>query len=399
MSQQAGPQQSRRLVSIDLLRGLAAFFVVMYHGQGFFRRSTETSLWSGGIYNLWIEPTQQVIAYLLFGLGFLGVPMFFVISGFCIHLPFAGGDRPLHAIPFAKRRLTRLYPAYLATCVAGFVLAIEKFGLGQGIATWSNFLGHLAFWHYDFPIQPGGVELTIVIWSIVIEVQFYAMYVILFTALARFGMGRAAALGLALDLIYRISWNYGGLGSEEYIELIGPHRFAITRFGEWLLGAWVAEAYVSGRLAALGGSAYLGWRGLAMGSITVLASLLGVALLSAGENASKLPVTIGFSWILASMLSLELSGKLTLGSRRKALAIWLGDRSYSLYLIHYIVIALTGEVAARWLDIPNKDVMGGTLLWFGVTIAAIVLALFSANIMYRLIEKPTHAMARRIGRI
>ncbi len=398
MAQAARGEQTRRLISVDLLRGLAALAVLLYHAQGFFRRNAVATIWGGGIYDLWVEPGQQVVAYLLFGFGFLGVPLFFVISGFCIHLPFADRSRPLKPGPFARRRFIRLYPAYLATCLVGFAFAIAKQGLGEAHATLSNLVGHLFFWHYDYPIAPHGVEFTIVIWSIVIEVHFYAMYALIFGALLRVGIGRAAAIGLVVGLIYRGVWAAGGLGDAGMVALLEPHRFALARFGEWLLGAWIAQEYATGRLRELARSRWFGWNGVWLGLGLVLSSVLGIALLHGRQYSAELPTTIGFAWLLASLLTLELSDRFNLRGRFRRVALWLGDRSYSLYLVHYLAIGFAGEVFARLMNVPDKDALAGTPVWFGVTLGAICLALVAADLMYRLIERPSHQLARRTGR-
>jgi peptidoglycan/LPS O-acetylase OafA/YrhL len=399
MAKAGSGRESRRLVSVDLLRGLAAFFVVLFHAQHFFRRGGPPTFGAGGIYTVWGEPVQQIAAFLLFGLGFLGVSLFFVISGFCIHLPFAARARPLRLASFAKRRFIRLYPAYLAICLVGFALTIVKEGFGQGSATLSNLVGHLFFWHYDYPIEPHGVEFTIVIWTIAIEVHFYLMYALLFRGLVRFGISHAAVLGLIVSLVYRVVWIYGGFQGTEIIALLEPQRFAIARFGEWLLGAWIAEAYASGRIAVLARSGWLGWRGVWLGCGTVLGSALGLASLRSGQYTTDLPSCIGFAWLLASLLSLELSGRFALHGRLGTIAVWLGDRSYSLYLVHYLVISTTGEILARLLSVSDKDAMAGTPVWFGVTILAICISLVAADLMYRAIERPSHSLARRTTRL
>jgi peptidoglycan/LPS O-acetylase OafA/YrhL len=404
----SGPAKTTsRLICVDLLRGLAALFVVLYHAQGFFRRTPVATIWNGGIYDLFVEPIQQLVAYLLFGFGFLGVPLFFIISGFCIHLPFAAPDtvanKPLKIRTFAPRRFLRLYPAYAVTCLAGFVLAVARSGLGEDVATWSNLAGHLAFWHYDFPFATHGAELTIVLWSIVVEVHFYILYAILFTGLRRLGIGRATLLAVLIGIGYRLIWALEGMDGADTLAFFEPHRFALARFGEWMLGAWIAECYVRGdfepgKLNVVRASSFLGWTGVWLGLAAVGLSLLVTALFSASQYTSEVPVTIGFAWVIASLLSLERSDRLKLGKRFRAGATWLGDRSYSLYLIHYLVISVVGEFYVRVMGIADKDALGGSIAWFGVTIAAITAALIAADVMYRVIERPTHGWARKVGK-
>ncbi len=399
MAESSPKTSSRRLVTVDLLRGLAALFVLLYHSQSFFRGTPVANIWDGGIYQLGVEPAHQLAAYLLFGFGFLGVPLFFVISGFCIHLPFTTPTKAMKLGAFGIRRFIRLYPAYLVTCLVGFVYVIAKFGFGEGSATLTNMVGHLVFWHYDYPVVPGGVEFTVVIWSIVIEVHFYILYALLLGGLRRLGMGRAAVIALALGVAYRVAWAFGDFHGPGTVALLEPHRFAIARFGEWLLGAWVAELYATGKLEAWSESAWLGWGGVRFSIAAVLGSVLGIALLGGTQSTAEFPTTLGFTWLLASLLALEVSGRFEMHGRGQRVAIWLGDRSYSLYLVHYLAIGFTGEVCARLLGLTEKFSLGGSPTWLGVTALAVVVALVSADLMYRLIEHPSHQLARRAGQL
>src|SRR6188768_1999974 len=96
---------SGRLVNIDALRGVAAFAVVLFH-------------LTGGMKAFAAGPTALGLVP---ALGYAGVFLFFVISGFCIHLRWAKrkaageADPEIDFIPFWKRRWVRLYPAYIAT--------------------------------------------------------------------------------------------------------------------------------------------------------------------------------------------------------------------------------------------------------------------------------------------
>src|ERR1051325_5476486 len=96
----------RWLFSVDLLRGLAAFAVFIFHAEGmFWRRPVPTDPFQGQL-SAFMEGRSpaSLVSFLICGFGFLGVPLFFVISGFCIHLPLAGKAKPLEPRSFAVRR-------------------------------------------------------------------------------------------------------------------------------------------------------------------------------------------------------------------------------------------------------------------------------------------------------
>src|SRR5258708_4205637 len=95
---------------IDYLRGIAAMGIAAYH--------VRVPLWTG-----WREiasaPEQfslfdRCVAWLSIPAPFLGslVMLFFVISGFCVHLPQAGAAAPLNVPRYVWRRFFRIYPPY-----------------------------------------------------------------------------------------------------------------------------------------------------------------------------------------------------------------------------------------------------------------------------------------------
>src|SRR4051812_3454650 len=111
----------QRLLSIDCLRGLAALGVVLHHAC----LQNPAGFGPG-------HPVSVVEEVL--GLGFAGVWLFFVISGFCIHLRQAratakaqaqgGAVEPIDFAGFWKRRIVRLYPAYLVCLVLYLALNV-----------------------------------------------------------------------------------------------------------------------------------------------------------------------------------------------------------------------------------------------------------------------------------
>ena len=99
-----------RLASIDALRGIAALGVVLYHAVS----QTASSVPN----NLFQYPVRLI--QFVSSLGYIGVFLFFVISGFCIHLQWAkaraaGQPQQIKFVEFWRRRLRRLYPPYLIT--------------------------------------------------------------------------------------------------------------------------------------------------------------------------------------------------------------------------------------------------------------------------------------------
>src|SRR4051812_41538605 len=145
-----------RLDSIDALRGIAALMVVLYHVWGHY-----------GIYpfpSIGVVPQAahpDLFSYIVSPMrwGYLGVSLFLVLSGFCIHLPFARkkeqkGSYFFESKEFYFRRLWRLYPAYFVSVVGAFilllVLAPYSSEAGHGTPSIGDLLTHLTLTHGYF---------------------------------------------------------------------------------------------------------------------------------------------------------------------------------------------------------------------------------------------------------
>ena len=109
--------QSPRLRSIDALRGIAALGVVLHHAieQG--------PKWLP--HTLFDYPVR--LLQFISSVGYIGVFLFFVISGFCIHMQWArtkaaGAEPEIRFRPFWKRRIRRLYPPYIITLLLFLLL-------------------------------------------------------------------------------------------------------------------------------------------------------------------------------------------------------------------------------------------------------------------------------------
>ncbi len=155
-------RQSVYYPSIDILRGFAALSVVIYHVVTFWDWQT--------------FPTTGPLAW--FRIGWLGVDLFFVISGFVIGLSaLAGidraGTRGFRA-PFWRRRLARIVPLHYLTCLVFVTLVYSKPISGD---FWPNLASHVLFVHNLNPAWHGAINAPN--WSLGVEMQFYALMLLL----------------------------------------------------------------------------------------------------------------------------------------------------------------------------------------------------------------------------
>lgn len=176
------------VATMDGLRGLAIVLVVLFHYW-------QLSFWIiplGGGHTL--EPLQ-------FG-GFLGVELFFFISGFCLFFPYAAGKVPGLG-HFWYRRAIKIVPSYL---LALFVFAFVLTDIAP--STWVHGkvadLGmHLLFLHNMTAATHGSFDG--VMWSLAVEVQFYLLFPLFAWAFRRQPFPTAAVM-IGISVAYR-AWN------------------------------------------------------------------------------------------------------------------------------------------------------------------------------------------------
>lgn len=147
---------------VDILRGFAAVSVLVYH---------VIEYWSWTAF-----PHDGPLAW--FRIGWLGVDLFFVISGFVIGLSALAGIDRVGAkgfrAPFWRRRLVRILPLYYLTCLVFVVLLMPGPWGGDFVV---NVLTHGLFIHNVFPSTQGALNAPN--WSLGIEMQFYLLMLLI----------------------------------------------------------------------------------------------------------------------------------------------------------------------------------------------------------------------------
>lgn len=191
------PWSGGRLASVDALRGIAALGVVLYHAIG--RAGTPVPQ------NVLQWPTYFV--HSLTSFGYVGVFLFFVISGFCIHLQWAraraaGQSQQIHFGAFWKRRLRRLYPAYLIALVLYLVLTALSVGVNVTGTYVYDVVMHLLMLHNLDPKT--AYSINGVFWTLAIEEQLYLAYFLLLFLRTRWGWGPTLIVCIAA----RVGWYY-----------------------------------------------------------------------------------------------------------------------------------------------------------------------------------------------
>ena len=327
-----------RILQIQGLRALAALLVTIFHAK------------------------------LLPG-GFIGVDIFYVISGYLITgliLREIENTGKLDLQSFYQRRIKRLLPTsvfvlFVTAIVGMFVLpAITRDALGRDLfaaATYiSNYL--FAWWENDYQNLDATPSPFIHYWSLAVEEQFYVVWPIFILLLSRYGK-RAVFRGIAavtfLSLLLSI---YQTLTSPIWAFYSLPTRAWELGFGALLL--FVPDTFWKNR--------FIPWFGV-----------IGIALASFRfDEKTAFP---GINALLPVVSTAVLIGSISIWPRafndlsNNRISQWLGSISYPLYLWHWPALVLPSSALGRPLRIRER-------------IFCIILTIILAHFTSKYIEQP-----------
>ncbi|MFM0609719.1 acyltransferase [Paraburkholderia sediminicola] len=343
---------------IDAMRGFAALLVAYFHcrqvewvGMQTFHQSV------GHSFSL-----STIAAYLTFPIawGSAGVPIFFVISGYCIH---RGGalrlaknpDYRLDAGNFWVRRFARIYPVLLAALV--LTLALDWVSLQLPPVNHKiREIGLQAFLVNLVSLQ-GVAGKTYgsngALWTLSLEVQFYAIYPLLFALRRRLGMTSVLAIVAVINVV------------SAYVLERHDIQFFTSYWFSWMLGAWIADAKAHAGPDARSPV----W----LYAIAAAFIALGCAAFHFGQYGAFQFWAIGFAFYLYK--ALERRNADTPGVR---LLSRFGDFSFSLYLIHLPIFVLLSSILFR------SSLQMSIWPSFGYMLVAVPVA----YVFYRLVELP-----------
>jgi peptidoglycan/LPS O-acetylase OafA/YrhL len=355
-----------RIAAVDGLRAVAAVGVLWAHVWAF----SGTPAWTlGRVANVSIDLNRAISA-----LG-TGVDLFFVISGFCMHLMYARNEsrfEPGKYWAFIKRRWLRIAPAFyvaVAACALGHAMA-------HGVLPVRDVIAHFAFLHI---VIPGTGLLAAPFWSLATEWHFYLLLPLLIALVARFGTLWALGMAIAVSIGARL-WFYGG-----GVDDIGFWKAQLpVRLIEFLWGILVSELYQRRRLPPrllCGGVgfvsgivvAYAG-RLLMVSEVVKAAGTWGWVL----EAMAEPVLTLGFALVIWNVVMTESWGRALL---EHPVFLAMGRWSYSLYLWHWWPAYFIAKSASASY--------GSSVLVQHVAFAATLAILIPVSwLSYRMLERP-----------
>lgn len=340
---------SSRLPALDLMRFVAASMVLLYH-YGFRGAAADGFLQAA---------FPEIAGWARY--GYLGVPLFFMLSGFVILLTVdAGKGVPSH---FAASRISRLYPVFWAAAALTFVLMRGRpapFGVGLG--DFALNLGMVPEWLGAQPVDG-------VYWTLAVELQFY-LYAGLYLLFLQRRLGIEWMLALWLAAVLGVA----ALPDARYLlkQAVLVEWGALFIAGCLYYRIW-REGWTATRVLLL----VLAWGG-AMLSTRDGALVTSARYATDISPASAQALVAGF-FVLFAALCLRPRWF----ARGGRLAIVLGALTYPLYLVHqnigYALINALAPALGRWPALA-------------ATIAG-VLAL--AWLLHRCIERPCNGRLRR----
>lgn len=330
----------KRFEILDALRGILALDVTIGHL---------------GVFPLFGSPHQSDYTLALLArawnttvFGPPAVVAFFIISGFCVHFPFAESGQVCAVGRFYARRYLRvLIPVIFVLALFKETLPSQTILLGRDSIIWDSTL-----------------------WSLVCEEIYYALYPAL-SRLARI-TGWRVIIGAACVPMAVVVWWFFPAIDWNGVGIIGT---TLTLFPVWLSGCHLAENVVKLNGNHLTWKIWA-WRGIAWTTMW-LALVLHFHTIFHQTTTGPLIGVVYYFW-----LRMELSYHV---ARKLASPLsWMGQWSYSLYLIHPIAIELC--IKSGYLDLFAK------LDW----LAAFGITLLGAYVFYLLVERPSHRLARMI---
>ncbi|MFY9137914.1 acyltransferase family protein [Zwartia sp.] len=333
---------ARRLPFIDAAKGIACLVIVVHHLAVYGPMSEVI----GAVYSQLID---AIVVY-----GRLAVQLFFVVAGYFVASQFApkGCTTPINPGPLVWKRYKRLITPFLfAVTLAALITALVRpwfqHASLSAAPTIGQLLAHL-FLLYDLI----GLEaLSAGVWYVAVDFQLFALTMVLI-ALIHMMPARWHSL-LPVVVTALTAWSLWHLSLHSQYEIAAPYFFGY--YGLGMLSYWAARTPAKG------------W-------FLILIALLGLVAL--GIEFRKSVATATVSALILSIASAR--GWLEQWPRSARLH-WLGERSYSIFLIHYGLIIGINALWSVWF--PS----GILINLLGIAVAVAV-SIAGGAVLYRFVE-------------
>ncbi len=349
----SSPTNRRTLDSLQVMRGLAALAVAVYHTNLILRQSVYGS----------IDVFREVSSR-----GWTGVNFFFVLSGFIIfyaHVRDIG--QPRKAGNYIWRRFVRIYPLYWVALTAYIVAA--AIGIGHPDFSWGTvnlFLSYMLVRVGELPEFPLRIA-----WTLAYEIVFYAAFLVLI-------LNRRLGIALCVGWLAAILYNGVYLGDANNLLTQVWNLYFAMGAGAYFLFHRIHDPRA-------------GMAILVTGSLILLALFAsGIVEMStpAGQEAEwvQIGLGIGFAGLMLGAIIVERVRTLKFPATLRLL----GDASYAVYLVHSPVISVMAAI--------NHKFFFGMLPEQAVFLIVLTTSVVAGVVFHMIIERPLLSILRRIGK-
>ena len=315
--------------------------------------------------------------------GFIGVDVFFVISGYLIStIIFESLDTGAFSFrEFYARRVKRIFPALLLVLIVSYafgwfaLLADEYKQLGKHIAAGAGFVSNIVLWNEASYFDNPEIKPLLHLWSLGVEEQFYILWPLLVYLAWKLKFNRLAIiLSIAAISFYL---NIAQVKIDPTAAFYSPQ----TRFWEILSGSLLAWATLNHKIRTTKAKLAT-WSSIVYNDkLPHVLSFIGPLLLVIGfiviNKGNAFPGMWALIPVLGAVLIISVGPQAwvnrTLLSSR--IAVWFGLISYPLYLWHWPLLSFARIIEG---EIPSIH----------IRTAALVLSVILAWLTYNLLEKP-----------
>ena len=350
---------------VDALRGAACLWVLLHH-------SLEHYPVAAGWAHL---PLRALVA--LANIGWLGVSLFLVLSGFCLYYPLARraplSEISLDVKAFAKRRAWRILPPYYVAMLV-YIVALEWIAfehhapLSWALPGWKDIGAHILMLHNLMSSTLGTINAAF--WSLALESQLYLIFPLLVVLAAKRGLRAILGVTFGIAVVWQtivffqlgFSLEWGAQMAQLYHALPGrAFEFAVGMSAAAIVARPVISAHIR------------------RNCVIAAAILIGPAIFYVARVSTFGPLVDQMWGVLFGCALVLLHGVPAARFRDNAVLrflTWTGVISYSLYLIHNLVF--------RFFPLPPAP----DALLILLTLARGVAAIGVALIFFVLFEKP-----------
>jgi len=360
----------QHLLKIDFLRGIAILLVFVYHCQEVMFPGYLGSYNANGIINT--SGTKSIVLnFSPTAFGWAGVVLFFVISGFLIHLGYLKNQENFDVRMFYSKRFWRIFPPYwLSLVFIGFSTGSLWYYLfsKQGF---TDFFLHLVTLHNFTDRTFFSINKSY--WSLAVEVQLYLIYPFLLLMRRKIGMRASFAATLILSILLILL----GLFFNNFGTVFTYAKSVFELWFIWAAGAYFAELYFNGKTILKRGG--------------LPAFLVCVLLLTISKyyiyfdyfeyHIATLAFILFIDWFLQA-------DNVTMNSHFSKSMIAVGLCSYSIYLIHQPYL----NNLLHFFDIISQK---HAVRLLNVIPAFIVVFLISWA-LYQFVELPSVALGKKL---